>query len=278
MAVLGRVIAVDRAACDLADSDALRALVRTVRPDVIVNAAAYTAVDDAETDEARAFAVNAEAPGVLAMQAKALGSLFVHYSTDYVFDGAADRPYVESDAPNPLSAYGRSKLAGEQAVAESGAPAIVLRTSWVAGAHGTNFTRSILKAAAERDRMEVIADCFGAPTTAALVADATAHVVARLWGQGGAEVAPDGVWHLAAAGETSWHGYATEVVRYALARGAALKLKPEGIAAIPASAWPQRARRPANSRLNTDKLRETFDIHLPEWQHGVHYLIDQILS
>lgn len=278
MAVLGHVIAVDRAACDLADADALQALVRTVRPDVIVNAAAYTAVDDAETDETRAFAVNAAAPGVLAIQAKALGSLFVHYSTDYVFDGAADRPYVESDAPNPLSVYGRSKLAGEQAVAESGARAIVLRTSWVAGAHGKNFARSILKAAAERDRMEVIADCFGAPTTAALVADATAHVVARLWGQRGAEAAHGGVWHLAAAGETSWHGYAREVVRYALARGAALRLKPEDIAAIPTSAWPQRARRPANSRLNTDKLCETFDIHLPEWRHGVHYLIDQILS
>lgn len=278
MAVLGRVIAVDRAACDLTDADALQALIRTVRPDVIVNAAAYTAVDDAETDEARAFAVNATAPGVLAMEAKALGSLFVHYSTDYVFDGAADRPYVESDAPHPLSVYGRSKLAGEQAVVESGARAIVLRTSWVAGAHGANFARSVLKAAAERDRMEVVADCFGAPTTAALVADVTAHVVARLWERGGAGAAPCDVCHLAAAGETSWHGYATEVVRYALARGTALRLKPEDIAAIPASAWPQRARRPTNSRLNTNKLRETYDIHLPEWQDGVHYLIDQILS
>lgn len=278
LAPLGQVVALDRAACDLSNPDALREIVRRVRPDVIVNPAAYTAVDKAETEVDLAFAVNGVAPGVLAQEARALGSLLVHYSTDYVFAGTGDTPYQESDPVAPLSVYGKSKLAGEQAIAEAGGSSIVLRTCWVAGAHGGNFAKTMLKLGRERDSLRVIADQFGAPTTAALIADVTAHIVDRAWLHGKQEDFPAGVYHLAAAGETSWHGYATEVLRYAFSKGVDLKVDPDAIEAIPATAYPLPAPRPANSRLDTRKLRDTFDIHLPEWQQGVHYLLDQILS
>lgn len=275
---LGNVVTVDRAACDLSSPDALREVVRRVRPDVIVNPAAYTAVDKAETESELAFAINGVAPGVLAEEARALGSLLVHYSTDYVFAGTGQTPYVESDAVAPLSVYGKSKLAGEQAVAAAGGASIVFRTCWVAGAHGSNFAKTMLKLGRERDALRVIADQFGAPTTAALIADVTAHVIARAWLHGDREAFPTGVYHLAASGETSWHGYAVEVLRYAASRGVSLKVSPAAIEAIPATAYPLPAPRPSNSRLDTHKLCETFDIHLPEWQQGVHYLLDQILS
>jgi dTDP-4-dehydrorhamnose reductase len=278
LAPLGRVMAVDRAGCDLTRPDELRRVVRELRPDVIVNPAAYTAVDKAETEAELAYAINGVAPGVLADEAKALGSLLVHYSTDYVFDGRKDGAYVEADAVDPQSVYGKSKLAGEQAIAASGATALVLRTCWVAGAHGGNFAKTMLKLGRERDSLRVIADQFGAPTTAALIADVTAQIVSRHWLRGRREAFPAGVYHLAAAGETTWHGYATEVLRCAAARGIELKVDPARIEAIPATAYPLPAPRPANSRLNTEKLRETFDIHLPDWQQGIHFLLDQILS
>lgn len=274
---LGHVVALDRAQCDLRNIDALRNLVRELRPDVIVNAAAYTAVDRAENDADLAFAVNGVAPGVLAEEARNLGSLLVHYSSDYVFSGAGDAAHVETDSVGPLSVYGKSKLAGEQAVAASGAQAIVLRTSWVAGSHGSNFAKSILRLARERDSLRVIADQFGAPTTASLIADVTAHIVNRAWLHGDRRAWTSGVVHLAAAGETSWHGYAAEIVRYAVSKGANLRLGPEDIEAIPTTEYPLPAQRPRNSRLDTRKLRETFDIHLPEWQQGVRFLLDQIL-
>ncbi|MES2007435.1 MAG: dTDP-4-dehydrorhamnose reductase [Pseudomonadota bacterium] len=276
LAPLGNVIALDRAGCDLSRPDELRRLVRRYRPDVIVNPAAYTAVDKAECDAETAFAINGTAAGVLAEEASALGSLLVHYSTDYVFDGRKDGAYMETDAVDPQSVYGKSKLAGEQAIAASGAQALVLRTCWVAGAHGGNFAKTMLKLGRERDSLRVIADQFGAPTTAALIADVTAQIVARHWLHGRREAFPAGVYHLAAAGETTWHGYATEVLRYAAARGIELKVDPERIEAIPATAYPLPAPRPANSRLDTGKLRQTFNLHLPDWQQGVHYLLDQI--
>ena len=274
---LGRVVALDRKACDLTNIDVLRDVVRSVRPDVIVNPAAYTAVDKAETETELAFAINGTAPGVLAEEARALGSLLVHYSTDYVFAGTGDTPYVESDAVGPLSVYGKSKLAGEQAIAEAGVSAIVLRTCWVAGAHGGNFAKTMLKLGRERDSLRVIADQFGAPTTASLIADVTAHIIDRAWLHGDRMEFPGGVYHLAAAGEASWHGYATEVLRYAASKGVELKVDPEAIEAIPATAYPLPAPRPSNSRLSTRKLRETFDINLPAWQQGMHYLLDQLL-
>ncbi|WP_199030289.1 dTDP-4-dehydrorhamnose reductase [Ralstonia sp. ASV6] len=278
LAPLGEVIALDRAACDLAQWDELRRVVREHRPDVIVNAAAYTAVDEAEKDSCAAFAVNGTAAGVLAEEARALGSLLVHYSTDYVFDGTkATGAYVETDAVNPQSVYGKSKLAGERAIATSGVAALVLRTCWVAGAHGRNFAKTMLQLGRERDSLRVISDQFGAPTTAALIADVTAQIVARFLLAADRSAFPGGVYHLAAAGETTWHGYATEVLRYAAASGMVLKVDPGAITAIPATEYPLSAPRPANSRLDSSRLRETFGIHLPDWRQGVHFLLDQIL-
>ena len=277
LAPLGNVIAVDRATCDLSRPDALRQLIRQYRPDVIINPAAYTAVDRAEMDVNTAYAVNGAAAGVLAEEAKALGSLLVHYSTDYVFDGTKAGAYVETDTTNPQSVYGKSKLAGEEAIAETGAKALVLRTCWVAGAHGGNFAKTMLRLAIERENLRVIADQFGAPTTASLIADVTAQIVARHWLAGAREAFPSGVYHLAAGGETSWHGYATEVLRYAKLHGVQLRAAPERVEAIPATAYPLPAPRPANSRLDTTRLRERFGIHLPCWEQGVHFLLDQIL-
>lgn len=277
LAPLGNVIAMDRAGCDLSRTDELRHLVRQYRPDVIVNPAAYTAVDKAETDIDGAFAINAIAAGVLAEEAKAQGCLLVHYSTDYVFDGNKDGAYVESDAVNPQSIYGKSKLAGEQAIADSGAQALVLRTCWVAGSHGSNFAKTILKLGRERDGLRVIADQFGAPTSASLIADVTAQIIAHRWLHGERRAFPAGVYHLAAAGETNWHAYATEVLSYAASLGVELKTDPSRIEAIPASAYPLPAPRPANSRLDTTKLRNTFGIHLPDWRQGTHHLLQQII-
>jgi dTDP-4-dehydrorhamnose reductase len=279
LAPLGRVVVVDRTSCDLADSDAIRAIVRRVRPEIIVNAAAYTAVDKAEAERDLAFAINATAAGTLAEEACALDALLLHYSTDYVFDGMKAGAYVESDATMPRSVYGASKLAGERAILASGARGVILRTSWVAGAHGQNFAKTILRLAAEREELRVIADQFGAPTTASLIADVSAIIARRLHGeQPAADASVYGVYHLAASGVTTWHGYATEVVRYAMSRGKSFQADPARIAAIPTEAYPLPAPRPANSQLDTSRLRATFGIHLPDWQEGVHHLLDQIFS
>ncbi|NMV41882.1 dTDP-4-dehydrorhamnose reductase [Ralstonia insidiosa] len=277
LAPLGEVIALDRAACDLTQPHMLRRLVREYRPDVIVNPAAYTDVDKAESDADTAFAVNCAAVGVLAEEARALGSLLVHYSTDYVFDGTKGGFYVETDVTNPQSVYGKSKLAGEQAIAASGATAMVFRTCWLAGAHGGNFAKTILRLARERESLRVIADQFGTPTTAALIADVTAQIIASSWLAAGRSAFPGDTYHLTADGVTTWHGYATEVLRYAAARGVQLKVDPETIAAVSAAEYPLPAPRPANSRLDTSKLRETFGIHLPHWRQGINFLLEQIL-
>lgn len=277
-APLGEVIALDRTACDLSKPDVLCQLIREHRPHVIVNAGAYTAVDRAESDSGTAFAINGVAVGILAEEAHALGSLLVHYSTDHVFDGAKAEAYVETDPVNPLSVYGRSKLAGERAIAATGATALVLRTSWVAGAHGDNFAKTMLRLGREQKNLRVISDHFGAPTTAGLIADVTAQIVAHRWLATDRSSFPGGIYHLAAGGETTWYGYATEVLRYAAMRGVELKVDISNIEAIPSSAYPQAAVRPANSRLNTHKLRKTFDVHLPDWHLGMCHLLDQLLS
>ncbi|EON18948.1 dTDP-4-dehydrorhamnose reductase [Cupriavidus sp. GA3-3] len=278
LAPLGRVVALDRTGCDLSCPDEIRRMVREYRPDVIVNPGAYTAVDEAETEPDLAFAINGTAAGILAEEAKALGSLLVHYSTDYVFDGTKNGTYIETDLVNPLSVYGKSKLAGEQAITATGAQSLILRTCWAAGAHGGNFAKTMLRLGRERESLRVIADQFGAPTTATLIADVTAQIVGRRWLCGDRMSFPSGLYHLAAAGETTWHAYATEVLRYAAAHGIELKVDPGCIEPIPATAYPLPAPRPANSRLDTSKLRQTFDIHLPDWQQGVHFLLDQIFS
>lgn len=275
LAPLGEVVAVDHAECDLADADAIRALVRRIAPAVIVNPAAYTAVDKAEADQATAFAVNTEAPRVLGEEAARLGALVVHYSTDYVFNGTKEGAYAESDTPDPQSVYGRSKYEGEVALAQANARHLILRTSWVVGAHGGNFAKTMLRLAGERERLTVVADQFGAPTSAALLADLTAQLVRQYQREGG-ENFPYGTYHVAAGGETSWHEYARFVIAEALAAGKPLKATPDAVAPLTTDQYPTPARRPANSRLDTTRFSDTFGLRLPPWQEGLRHVLQQI--
>jgi dTDP-4-dehydrorhamnose reductase len=276
LAPLGEVVAVGRTECDLGDADALRALVRHVAPDVIVNPAAYTAVDKAESERDLAYAINARAPGLLGEEAARCGALVVHYSTDYVFDGAGARPYKEDDLPAPHSVYGSSKLAGERALAEACSRHLILRTGWVLGVHGGNFAKTMLRLAAEREQLKVVDDQFGAPTSAALLADLTAHLV-RQYAREGASAFPFGTYHVAAAGETSWHDYARFVLDAARAAGRDLKAGPDDVLPVRTAAYPTAAIRPANSRLDTGLFRRTFSLRLPPWQDGVGQVLQQLL-
>jgi len=275
LAPLGEVLAVGQEDCDLADAGALRALVRRIAPDVIVNPAAYTAVDKAESDQDRAFAVNARAPAVLGEEGARLGALVVHYSTDYVFDGRKDGAYVEDDQANPQSVYGHSKLGGEHGLAAANPRHLILRTSWVVGAHGGNFAKTMLRLAAERERLTVVADQFGAPTTAALLADVTAQLL-RQHAREGAEGFPYGIYHVTAAGETSWYEYARFVIAEALAAGKVLKTIPDAVSPLTTEEYPTPASRPANSRLDTGRFRKTFGLYLPPWQQGIRHVLQQI--
>lgn len=275
LAVLGQVLAVNAAECDLRDPAAIRRTLQAYRPDVIVNPAAYTAVDKAETDRQAAEAVNATAAGVLAEEAGRLGALLVHFSTDYVFNGEKDGAYTELDTPNPATVYGATKLAGEQAVQTGCSRHLILRTSWVLGAHGANFAKTMLRLSAERDTLNVVADQFGSPTSAALLADLTAHLV-RQASQRGADF-PYGLYHAAAAGVTNWHEYACYVIEQARQAGKPIRVAPGAIHPITSADYPTPARRPPNSRLDTSKLRQTFDLHLPSWQEGVDHILHQIL-
>lgn len=276
LAPLGQVCAVDYAECDLADASALCDLVRSVKPDLIVNSAAYTAVDRAESEPELAHAVNAVAPGVLGEEAAKRGAWVVHYSTDYVFDGVKPSAYTEDDLTNPISMYGRTKRDGEIALQASGARHLIFRTSWVVGAHGSNFAKTILRLAQERENLTVVADQYGAPTSAALLADVTALVVRQRQREGDEDF-PFGLYHLVAGGETTWCDYARFAVSEALTAGRPLKLFPDAILAIPSSEYPTAAKRPANSRLDTGKLCKTFGLELPDWQSGVQHILQQIL-
>jgi dTDP-4-dehydrorhamnose reductase len=276
LAPLGEIVAVDHAECDLSDAEAIRALVRRVQPDVIVNPAAYTAVDKAESDQDTAYAVNAVAPGVFGEEAARLNALVVHYSTDYVFDGNKVGAYSEDDTPNPQSVYGQSKLAGEQALQASGAKHLTFRTSWVVGAHGNNFAKTMLRLAVDRDSLGVVADQWGAPTSAALLADVTAQLI-RQHALAGDHTFPYGVYHLVAGGETNWHDYACYVIEAARAAGKPIKVTPDNIKAITTADYPLPAPRPANSRLDTRKLQDTFGLILPHWQLGISHILEQIL-
>jgi dTDP-4-dehydrorhamnose reductase len=278
LAPLGEIVALDLegegSLCgNLMDAEGMARTVRTVRPDAIVNAAAYTAVDKAESEADVAAQVNAVGPGVLAQAAAELGAWLVHYSTDYVFDGSGSRPWREDDPTGPLSVYGRTKLAGEQRVAAANPKHLVLRTSWVYAARGGNFAKTMLRLARERDRLTVIDDQHGAPTGADLLADVTAHALRSL--QGG--VGRPGTYHVAAAGETTWNGYARFVVGKAQQAGQDLKVGPEQVDPVPTSAFPTPARRPHNSRLDTSRFRETFGLVLPPWQQGVNRMLQEIL-
>ncbi|MDE2599481.1 MAG: dTDP-4-dehydrorhamnose reductase [Rhodocyclaceae bacterium] len=277
LASLGELVALGSAECNLADADAIRATIREVRPRLIVNAAAYTAVDRAESEVEQAMAVNARAPGVIGEEAARIGAWVIHYSTDYVFDGKAEQPYAETDATNPLNVYGRSKLAGEQALQAVLERHLILRTSWVLGAHGGNFARTVLRLAAERSSLNVVADQWGSPTSAALLADSTAQLVrqANMEGEGNF---PFGLYHLTAAGETNWCDYARFVVAAAEIAGKHLRLGPSDIMPIPSAEYPLPAARPANSRLNTEKFRTTFGLPLPHWEDGVRQVLMQVFA
>ena len=257
---------------DLTDLEGLARTVRTLRPDVIVNAATHTAVDKAESEPELARCLNAQAPTVLAREAAALGAWLVHYSTDYVFDGSGTQPWLETDATGPLGVYGQTKLEGEQGIAASGCRHLIFRTSWVYAARGGNFAKTMLRLAAERERLTVIDDQIGAPTGADLLADLTAQM-ARTAMASATDLS--GTYHAVAAGETSWHGYASFVIEQARQRGLALKV--QAIDPVPTSAFPTPATRPHNSRLSTRKLQQAFGLRLPPWQQGVERLLTEIL-
>lgn len=276
LAPLGEVHGVDKNECDLSDPGALRDLVRAVRPRIIVNAAAYTAVDRAEDDVERARAINAGAPAVIGEEAERIGASVVHFSTDYVFDGSGIRPYVEDDSPAPQNVYGLTKLEGERALQAACDRVLILRTSWVVGAHGSNFAKTMLKAAAQRDELRVVADQHGAPTTAGLLADITAHLVKRMLRVNSDEDC-FGVYHVTPTGSTTWHEYAQHVLRYARRAGYPLRVDADGIHPITTREYPTPARRPLNSRLDTIKLQRTFDIYLPDWQSALDHTLCQIL-
>lgn len=268
LASLGRVIAPSHGEFDLARPETLSETIRAIKPDLIVNPAAYTAVDKAETEQALAYAVNAEAPNVLANEAAKLGITLVHYSTDYVFDGTQFEAYGEDDAPKPLGVYGASKLAGEEYVRASGADHLILRTSWVYGLRGRNFLLTMQRLARERDRLSVVSDQFGAPTWARSIAEATAQMLA-LWLAPGATDADrrslSGIYHLTCGGRTSWHGFAEAILQNMQARGE----KTARLKAISTSEYPTPAQRPANSVLSNEKLQRSFCIRMPDWEEAL---------
>jgi dTDP-4-dehydrorhamnose reductase len=278
LAPLGDVVALDRQSTDycgdLGNLAGIRATVQQLQPELIVNAAAYTSVDKAESDAATAHAVNAEAPGVLAEAAQAADAWLVHYSTDYVFDGSGSKPWREDDPTGPLNVYGRSKLEGEKRIVALCKKHLILRTSWVYAARGGNFAKTMLRLAGEREQLKVINDQFGAPTGADLIADVTAHMLRRAPEAASAGLA--GIYHLAAGGETSWHGYAGFVIASAGAAGMALKASSATVVPVPTTAFPTPAVRPHNSRLNTSKLRSTFGLQLPAWQNGVKRMLAEM--
>ena len=277
LAPLGEVLAVDQSECDMADTKAIRRLVQSFSPDIIINPAAYTAVDKAEGEPELAHAVNAVAPGVFGEEAVKLGAWVVQYSTDYVFDGIKAGPYTEGDATNPQNVYGRTKRDGEIALQQSGARHLIFRTSWVVGAHGKNFAKTILRLAEERDCLTVVADQYGAPTSAALLADVTAQLI-RQKQREGEDGFPFGLYHLVAGGETNWCDYARFVVSESMAADKPLKLSPDAIRPIPASEYSTAAKRPANSRLDTGKFCRAFKLELPDWTIGVRHVLQQILA
>lgn len=279
LAPLGELVALDRHSpefCgDLGNLQSIVETIVTLRPDVIVNAAAYTAVDKAESESESARQINADAPKIMAEAAARCGAWLVHYSTDYVFDGSGDQSWREDDAVNPLSVYGLTKLEGEQAIVASGVKHLIFRTSWVYAARGNNFAKTMLRLGQERDALSVIDDQIGAPTGAELIADVTAHAI-RVAVEKGACVS--GIYNLAAKGHTSWYAYAVHVLNFARRAGIPIKVGEQDIRPIPTSQYPTPARRPLNSRLNVDKLQNLFDLRLPDWRDGVERMLTEILE
>ena len=277
LAPLSELLALDRHSqnyCgDLSNLPGLAQTVQMLRPDVIVNAAAYTAVDKAESEPNLARTINALAPGMLAQEAQKLGAWLIHYSTDYVFDGSGSRPWAETDTPAPLNIYGQTKLEGEQLVAQQCQHYLILRTSWVYAARGGNFAKTMLHLAQERERLTVIDDQFGAPTGAELLADVTAHALRQLVHR----PQDAGLYHLAASGEATWNSYAKHVIAQAQRVQSAIKIIAKEIASVPTSDFPTPARRPHNSRLNSTRLENVFGLKLPDWQQGVNRMLAEIV-
>jgi dTDP-4-dehydrorhamnose reductase len=279
LAPLGEVVALDfdspgPLSADFSKPESLAATVRAVAPDIIVNSAAHTAVDKAESEPDLARALNATAPGVLAREAAATGAWLMHYSTDYVFDGSGSTPWTETSPTGPLSVYGATKLEGEDAIRASGCRHLIFRTSWVYAARGGNFAKTMLKLAKERDALTVIDDQVGSPTGADLLADLTAHALRAAL----ARPALAGTYHAVAQGETSWHGYARHVIEFARAAGQPIKVAADAVRAVPTSAFPTPARRPGNSRMDTRKLRDSFGVALPSWQTGVERMLTEVMT
>jgi dTDP-4-dehydrorhamnose reductase len=274
LAPLGEVLALNRYSTshcgDLSQPDKLAQTVLAYKPDFIVNAAAHTAVDKAESEPELAKVLNTDASAALAKAAAQVGAWLVHYSTDYVFDGSGQTPWIETVATGPLNVYGRSKLAGEQGIAKQGARHVIFRTSWVYGTEGGNFAKTMLRLAQEREKMAVINDQFGAPTGAALLADITALSLQQ-------SQALSGIYHLAAAGETTWHAYAEYVLQTAKQFKPDIEYKVKEVAAVPTSEFPTPALRPLNSRLNCSKLQQALQCQLPDWQKGVDTMLSKIL-
>lgn len=273
---LGKVSALDHEQIDLTDAAAIREVVRSFQPNLIVNAAAYTAVDKAESDVSAAMAVNATAPGILAEEAAKAGALLIHYSTDYVFDGMAAHPYKETDETQPKSVYGRSKLAGEQAIATAGDDYLILRTSWVYGVRGNNFMRTILRLARERQELRIVADQIGAPTWSRWIADATAHIARQAQQRRATKQFVSGLYHLTCSGSTSWHGFAREIVTGYLQLNPEVSLAVQNMEAISTAQYPTPASRPANSRLDCTRIAEDYGITCPDWHEALSLCMQEL--
>jgi dTDP-4-dehydrorhamnose reductase len=277
---LGEVKALKRSEADFSNTYALREtllpVIQQFQPHVIVNAAAYTAVDNAQTEQTIALQINAQSVGILAELAQSMNAVLLHYSTDYVFDGSGNTPWVENDRTNPLSVYGQTKWLGECAVQQYCQRHLILRTSWVVGVYGNNFLKTILRLASERDSLRIVVDQIGAPTSSELLAKVTLDTL-RTMLPAGHDDARFGIYHVAPSGETSWHAYAQYVIDGAVKRGRDLKCKSDSVEPIPTSAYPLPAPRPANSRLNTEKIRASFGIELPKWQLGVDAMLDALI-
>jgi len=275
---LGEVIALDRMQCDLSHPETISAIVRNIKPDIIVNAAAYTAVDKAEEDEALANMINATSVGLLAEEAKKLNALFVHYSTDYVFDGTKKAPYTEDDAPNPINAYGRTKLSGEKAIIKSGCDYLVLRTTWVYAARGSNFLKTMLRLAQEREEMRVVADQYGAPTWARNIADVTAHTLIAAQKERQVSGFVSNIYHLSASGKTTWHGFAGAIIEHARQLALPENIKTERVLPIATKEYPLPATRPENSQIDSSSLETHFGIVLPEWRDAMALCLNELLE
>lgn len=286
LTTLGAVYATGRQQMDLSNPDSIRDKIREIKPDIIVNAAAYTAVDKAEAEPELAMAINGIAPGVMAEEAKNLGALLVHYSTDYVFDGDKSGPYAEQDLPNPINVYGKTKLAGEHAIQAIGGPYLVFRTSWVYGARGKNFLLTMFRLAKERDELRVVSDQIGAPTWSRMIAEATAQVLAQLYSPLILHHSPlssliaqlSGIYHLTANGNTSWHGFASLIVETLKKQGKVGSVRETTVMPIGTEAYPLPAQRPKDSRLSSAKLTKQFGVVMPAWDIGVRACLEELLA